>query len=252
MTMRVKIVLILLLLVLVGAFLYSDEAQALNTKGFRYYKQKAYREAADYFRQAIEADYLYLYPHYNLACTLSLILQTERLGYFEEQDLLKEIFEQLEITLVLELGYKKKMESDSDLNYARKYFKYYSLLGYSVDKRKDVMVILAGVSYWGLEGVGVLDPVSTIRFNPDNTLEIKNLHWEDNSLEDSSKITSGTYHVVEKEGSILIELHFKEPKNNRNDYPAKLHQDGKLMVPDLRKSESFNDYFVPNYVSLGA
>jgi hypothetical protein len=48
-------------------------SQSLNSAGYGLYEKKDYAGAARFFREAAYADPSNVYPHYNLACTLSLI-----------------------------------------------------------------------------------------------------------------------------------------------------------------------------------
>jgi hypothetical protein len=48
-------------------------SQSLNSAGYGLYEKKEYAEAVRFFREAAYVDPANAYPHYNLACTLSLI-----------------------------------------------------------------------------------------------------------------------------------------------------------------------------------
>jgi tetratricopeptide (TPR) repeat protein len=233
-----------------------QEAVRLNNVGYKYYQTKDYANAANYFRQAIKADDTYLYPHYNLACTLSLMLalptRITGLDDYQRDGLVDEAIQNLQKTLQLEPGRKSKIESDSDLVFLRTRAEYYVLLDYSLSDPKAVQQILSGVSVWGLPEP--LDPQryrSRLRFTGPSKLEISNLFWEGNTY-DYTAVTNGSYTVEELQGPVLIHLTFEKAKNGKKTFDARIELEKgqyKLYIEGITTEQDFVG--VPFVANLG-
>jgi tetratricopeptide (TPR) repeat protein len=98
-----------------------NSAVSLNTFGYHLYERKAYADAATAFRRAIQLDPAYAYPHYNLACMLSLLA-----GQGEEIDP-GELIYHLQCAALLNPRYRVKPKTDTDLDPVRNqaYFREY-------------------------------------------------------------------------------------------------------------------------------
>jgi tetratricopeptide (TPR) repeat protein len=98
-----------------------NSAVSLNTFGYGLYEQKKFGEAATVFRRAVQLDPSYAYPHYNLACMLSLLsAEGQKINPGE-------LIYHLQCAALLEPKYRTKPKTDTDLDPVRgeTYFKDY-------------------------------------------------------------------------------------------------------------------------------
>ncbi len=219
-----------LFVVSLGVSSFAQDAVKLNTIGFNHYKQKEYNKAVEYFRKSIEKDPLYFYPRYNLACTLSIIIDQELLPVEEgrgeysfrmKQRYLDEAFENLEKSVALYPVYMPKIKKDPDLDYLRGYYRYYSIIAYCFSDPDNLRSLLRNISVWSIPGQGVFNLYSQITFSDNGTVNIVNLDWDIDSLVASyRKVTAGTYKVTDQ---AIIEIHFEQAnKAGKRDFKAAL------------------------------
>ncbi|MCB9652326.1 MAG: hypothetical protein H6730_37830 [Deltaproteobacteria bacterium] len=170
----------LLALTITLAFAATDEARALNTRGYRLYKQKKYGEAAQVFSEAIDADATYALPYYNLACTLSLLRAQ---GKICDHDAYRSsIIELLQDAVRLDPSRRKRLATDKDLDAVRDTFGYYKLIGLSVKNPRDLRKILVAVTWYG-PSPGAYGPMAGADFHADGTLSTWSLDFpEDGSV----------------------------------------------------------------------
>jgi tetratricopeptide (TPR) repeat protein len=98
-----------------------NSAVSLNTFGYHLYERKAYADAATAFRRAVQLDPAYAFPHYNLACVLSL-----KAGEGKSVDP-GELIYHLQCAALLDPRYRTKPQTDTDLDPVRSmaYFRDY-------------------------------------------------------------------------------------------------------------------------------
>jgi hypothetical protein len=136
------------------------KASALNDRGMALYDKGRYPEAADLFRQAIVEDSLYLYPHYNLACCLSLLYGQGDLSVGQE------LFDELALCLGLDGSIRDKMATDTDLDAARENEKFAALMegGPVIPPAEELWAGEWHSFYSGGEGTLILNPDKTFLF----------------------------------------------------------------------------------------
>jgi tetratricopeptide (TPR) repeat protein len=140
------------------------KAVELNSIGYKYYSEKRYYAAIKEFRKAIMEDETYVYPHYNLACSISLLFEINDFIEYEEENaplepvdrilLIAEALSNLEKAVQLNPEYMKKARTDKDLTYMGKYAPFYQILGYNLNEAEDVQKMLYGVM--SLSGVTII------------------------------------------------------------------------------------------------
>jgi hypothetical protein len=98
-----------------------NSATSVNTFGYHLYEQKAYADAVTAFRRAIQLDPAYAFPHYNLACMLSLLAAD---GKDVDPG---ELIYHLQCAALLNPRYRTKPQTDTDLDPVRSqaYFRDY-------------------------------------------------------------------------------------------------------------------------------
>lgn len=109
-----------------------------NNQGFEAYEKGNFIDAATLFTRSIAADSSYLYAHYNLACTLSLLFESGVINDYNE------IIEELQICIALdpksitldESWSYNRIREDSDLEAIRQIFDIESLGDYKMWKNK--------------------------------------------------------------------------------------------------------------------
>lgn len=248
--MRKSFLIIVCLLFVSAFFVYSQSAVELNRLGFSHYQKGEYEKAIEYFRQSVQKDTNYATAHFNLVCTLSLVLKDFELGnkeYFERIDLkdrlTDEALKHLERSLELDSFFRTKALSDPDLEYLREKYAYYRMLGYRQDNLNDVFEILTGVSHWAVEG-GAADPMHSIEFNRDLTF----------SYHSFLEQVQGRFFLTREAGWIIIVVVFPEERNGRKRFTFRfLDKNGNMEIDDsFWGGQPVYGIFEPNYRGEGA
>ncbi len=126
----------------------TTNSDALNSAGFDVYEKKDYVNAIRFFREAAYLNSDYTFPHYNLACCLSLLLaqsngNNEAIARYnlypsnaasQEQMMEDELYDNLGITFHLSKEHIEKSQSDSDLAFIRSQERFQELLAAYVPK----------------------------------------------------------------------------------------------------------------------
>ncbi len=120
----------------------NKSASELNDIGFEYYSDKNYYDAIDLFKFAIRKDNSYLYANYNLACTLSLIYNPEKIHYYNES------LEYLHRSYQINTNRLAKMEGDTDIDPIRNTAGYKSLIDNLKNPLFNTMVSAYDNSYF--------------------------------------------------------------------------------------------------------
>ena len=145
--------------------LSAMNADELNKAGYRLYEQKQYRAALPYFKAALEKTPEYVYPHYNYACVVSLVLQDGGNGPYSSSDIL----EHLLITFHLNPSYLSRWRTDPDLMWYREHHARQDGL-YDVDASADEPSIrrrlTATTRYYIGSSEGVAPVFASVRFSP--------------------------------------------------------------------------------------
>jgi hypothetical protein len=125
------------------------------------YNMERFPEAADLFRQAIIEDSLYLYPHYNLACCLSIVYGQGDLSVGQE------LFDELALCIGLDELIRDKMAVDNDFDAVRENERFAALMEGSpvILSAKELWAGEWHSSYCGGEGTLILNPDETFSFN---------------------------------------------------------------------------------------
>jgi tetratricopeptide (TPR) repeat protein len=234
------------------------KAVELNTLGYKYYSEKKYYDAIEQFREAINQDKTYVFPHYNLACTIALVFTNDDFSEFKKRNryfgqnhmigLIDEAIDNLKIAIAIDPKYKEKARHDSDLNYMRTEATFFNTLDYDLNNPDDVKEILWGITHWGIRATpnSEQDP-SWIRFYKDGTLVFNNLYWETGN--DFSNEIKGTYLVSNENGKVKIQLILEKEKLGTTKFAATLQKDKEkylLYVDSITRDERFlNDPFYP-------
>ena len=200
---------ILNFLIMICLFLFvcdsviAENARSLNTRGFRLYKQKKYVEALELFKQATVADPNYAMAHYNAACTLGVL---HKLGGVCEYDAYRgTIINYLRRAVELDPRRGERMKTDSDLDPVRDTFAYQILAGLSLEKEKDLRLILQRVTWYSIHS-GTIGPLARIVFKRDGRAILLSF-----SLGNEGLITKKEVAVYRLDGTQIIII-----RKNRN------------------------------------
>lgn len=222
----------------------SQNAVELNRLGFSHYQKGEYEKAIEYFRQSVKKDSSYAKAHFNLSCTLSLVLKDFENYFLDDtkyKDLRKlfevklkdEALKHLKRSIELNSYYRSKALSDTDLEYLREEYAYYRMLDYRLDSLNDVYEILTGVSHWAVEGAGIIDPKLHIEFNKDLTFSFWNLHFDDipTPLDNYYESIFGQFFITKESGKIAILVVFPEERNGKKRFTFEfVGENGDLMI----------------------
>jgi hypothetical protein len=239
--MKKRIGLFIILALLITTNLISQSAVELNKQGMKHYSNKNYIKAISKFRSAIKANSKYPWAHFNLACTLSLILPDFKTSY--ESEYLKvypnadeniayirmlelEALSSLEKATMLNSEIKMKAYFDTDLSYLKNFFRFYKALGYSTNHYPDLVLILNNVRSWGVEGSGIIDPIISLVFNENLTFEM--IYYEI----DKNTTYKGRYNIIKQKNRLQIQFKFKngiELKTYINENGSFQLQMGKIL-----------------------
>ncbi len=230
--MKRWLILVLGASVAVGS-VWAQDAKTLNGKGMDLYKAGKFTEAVPLFEQAVEADKDYVYGHYNLACTLAILLREDFCGHLEN---IGRIFMELYATLQLKPSHREKMLEDEDLSLIRRMFEFWQLVGYSVYEPEELVVILSSVS-WAVSSAGAYGPPQRIDFGAGNTVAYQALVWEDGEV--SRKSHSGVWELDVSGEVPVIRISFSEPVNEQQEYRVTLSPEGLLYLDGLGMFFSF-------------
>ncbi|TFG60382.1 MAG: hypothetical protein E4H36_12185 [Spirochaetales bacterium] len=126
-----------------GVGLAAFTAVELNRTGFFLYEKKDYENAVILFRNALLSDPSYVYPHYNLACTLALMNAKGKPAD------IRQIVYHLHKSVELDVQRLAKSRTDTDLDSVRNHplFKAYLLLQVNnarFEVKNDVLFLAAG------------------------------------------------------------------------------------------------------------
>lgn len=224
----VKQILAVLILSVFCLPVYADSktAAAENTKGMKFYKQKDYQRAVSCFDRAIQADPQHVLARYNLACTISLILEKDTL-YCQWIERYPDIIKNLKIVLQKQPALRKQIVTDPDLALIRKDFDYYMLIDAKLSSRTDIISILTNVN-WGLLGSGVIEQLAGLVFSTNNTC----LLWKIDQVEDDIKRKEyrGTYQLVQSGGTFQIIVQVVGDDKNKIEYAGTITSEGVLQL----------------------
>jgi len=221
-------------ILLVGTALWSAEptARELNSQGYALYRQQRYEEAVAVFQKAIATDETFGLAHYNLACTLGILMKKEGGvclcsvgdGVFSRED----IIAQLELTLKYLPEKKEKMLTDPDLQAVRGTLWWQRFIGLDPAKAADVPTILLNVKRWFGPRPGVCGPELT--FSSDRTFRFI-------SCQDGQ-----TYQGVYQVEGRKINLHFRKPCHDILRDEGEMGPDGLLRFNAIGNFDSrFDD-----------
>jgi hypothetical protein len=95
----------------------QESAYQLNSQGMDLYEQKKFQESITEFEEACSLQFDYVYPHYNLACVLSMLAETNP-DYTEGNNYVN-LQAHLLIALALSPEHRNKWKVDPDLRWFR-------------------------------------------------------------------------------------------------------------------------------------
>jgi tetratricopeptide (TPR) repeat protein len=220
-----------------------NAAIELNKEGFALYQQGHFEEALEKFQAAFEADDTYVYPHYNYACTLGILLREDLPNWYHRMD---DLFAQLRRTVELHPPHREKMKTDPDLESVRGEFTFWQIAGLRTDRTKDVKELLTRLT-WYAPGEGIFAYLGWIDFREDGTVTFSYYHPDFFETFDSDDVIEmhGTY--TASRGYVTVR--FAETplrKRSRTDimgnesefdstrtFTGKLHEDGTLQFHEL-------------------
>jgi tetratricopeptide (TPR) repeat protein len=215
---RCRHLIVTLLLLLLTSNLLAENAIALNTRGYQAYQAGDYAKALALFRQAVKEDPTYGQAHYNLACTLGVLRQTE--GPCVHDAYLNQINDSLLATLRYLPSKRGKMLKDPDLIPVHSTFAWQKIRGLSTETTADVRQILVAVAWFG-PAPGAHGPIGGFDFHEDGRFT----HWYlDFSGEISRQSKSGRYEVDANRVTFLFE---GAPDQN---FEGTLTRDGLLLL----------------------
>lgn len=170
-----------------------------NDEGLKLYGRKQYAQAAEEFRLAIVEDSVYLYPHYNLACTLSLLY-----GQGDES-VKQELFDELWICLGLdparikqpEEWFLRQLETDADFDPLRETPEFGKLVVAAGDHKRTGSV--PGPEWWLGEWTH-RSSGSLLLLAEDGTLTLT----EKVGGGDTTKTTTGRWQWMDKSGRLRL------------------------------------------------
>jgi len=209
---KIIFIYIVFLFIIVPAF--AKTAGQLNTEGYRLYKQKRYAQALEKFRKAVEVNDKHALAHYNLACTLGVLRKQG--GACDYEASVGTILYHLKKSVQLDPGRAKRMQKDPDFAVVHATVTYQVLSGLDPEKPDDFKKILVRVSWLG-PTMGMYGHTSGIYFKTDGTFEF----WE-HSFDENEEVDRIYCKGIWKVKGIVIELHFKKPRNNKRIYKGKL------------------------------
>ncbi len=222
--MRSLIILLIILSQSITAYPQSrSKAEVLNREGYSLYSDGKYYYSILKFQEAIEADPSYVYPHYNIACSTSLMMaNNDYSDYLEKNnlyhlspvnkiELLYKAFAELSVAVKLDTKYKQKARSDSDLEFFKRFYEYYSILEYDLKDIYDAKQILCSI-YWIMPNIyDDESAVCVLSFYPEGNIAISNINWETEN--DLAKESYGTFNIAIKKEGVLISIQLEQPKN---------------------------------------
>jgi tetratricopeptide (TPR) repeat protein len=215
----------------------------LNKQGFALYQQGRYADALEKFRASFEADDTYVYPHYNYACTLGILLREDLPNWYHRMD---EVFAHLRRTVELHPPHREKMKTDPDLESVRGEFAFWKIAGLRTDRTEDVKELLTRLT-WYAPGEGIFPYLGWIEFREDGSVTFSYYHPDFFETFDSDDVVEmhGTYAVSRG----YVTVRFDETplrKRSKSDitrneseldttrtFTGKLHEDGTLQFNEL-------------------
>jgi hypothetical protein len=143
----------------------NPEAVALNTEGFRLYKQGAFEPALEKFKAAIAADELFALAHYNASATMARMDGTDPCPNLSGRDVLGELAR----AIALDPGRRARALKDPDFTSHHSQIAWRRLV-LNLPANANVRVLLEGTTFtsaagWGSYGNGV-----DLRFLPGGKL----------------------------------------------------------------------------------
>lgn len=152
-----------LLLVLSLAHAPAPGARALNTEGFRLYRQGRLPEALERFRAAAEADPRYAMARYNQAATLGALRKQGPQAVCTHEAYRHVITEHLAAAVALDPGRLARAKVDPDFDGVRDTVAWQRLLGLDPARPGDAARLVPRVTWWG-PGVGAYGSLVQLRF----------------------------------------------------------------------------------------
>lgn len=215
----------------------------LNKQGFALYQQGRYEEALEEFRASFEADDTYVYPHYNYACTLGILLREDLPNWYHRMD---ELFAHLRRTVELHPPHREKMKTDPDLESVRGEFTFWQIAGLRTDRTEDVKELLTRLT-WYAPGEGIFAYLGWIEFEDTGTVTFTYYHPNFFETFDADDVIEmhGTYSVsrgyvtvrfdqtpLRKRSKADIMRNESEP-DTTSTFTGKLNEDGTLQFHEL-------------------
>ncbi|MFL5319125.1 MAG: hypothetical protein ACJ790_05670 [Myxococcaceae bacterium] len=148
-------------LVAASSFAQTPDAKKLNSDAMDAYKAADWDTAIAKFQGAIQADPTYALPHYNLACTLSLVRKAGQTCQHEAYR--HTIVSELEKSVKLDPKRRDRMKKDADLQSVRDTIGYQKLMGVNPDTKDGLQTLLLNVSWWD-KGQGAFGSIHSLKF----------------------------------------------------------------------------------------
>ena len=161
-----------MLSLLLTSLLSASPAAALNTEGYRLYLAKRYPEALEKFQAAVKADETHALSHYNLAATLGLLRNQDRVCAFNATR--EAVLDELERAVKLDEGRRKRMQQDPDFSSVRGTLRYQALLGRKPEVAQDARALLTAIT-WNMTVEGILHHPLTLTLAADGALTLSRI-----------------------------------------------------------------------------
>ncbi len=149
----------------------------LNNDGLAAYKAGKIEEAVSLFRESIAENSMHVFPHYNLACMLSLLIKAQKQA---DED---ELYDELAIALALDAiapdGGKEwvrdAMKTDADLAFLRDTARFTALLGSAKPEKLSQESLVTGTWEQGssISFSVKLDRTFAYAYKPDGEAEVR-------------------------------------------------------------------------------
>lgn len=228
----------------------SGEANEMLQQGIEALNNNKYKEAYSTLR-ILKNTKNDISTHYYYACSLTLMLDSVE-TYFEDSydpwliyQLRDDIFQSLNI-VIQDKSYIEKIKNDIRFKNLHSYHKYYKLLSFKIESNEDIDFLLQKIRYWGLEGMGVFDPISYITFNDGNSFKLNYIDNRGEALESGNYSFNivGSYYTEILNTKKIVHLKIESSKI----ITLELNDSWELIFPkDIDFLQTDRRNYKPNY-----
>ncbi len=219
---RKNILFLFCIFLLISISLQAEKIDELNAKGLYHLNKGNYEKSLEAFQKVLQLDPNNSFAHYNLACSLSILLEK---NYCENIDKIPEIYKHIQKAVKLKPSYKKKMLKDPDFTPLQKELKFYQIAGLNLANTQNLSLVLTKVHWFGPAN-GIYGPKDGIIFYSDGSFR----YWK-NELNEEGDIKKiyykGNYNI--KKSNIYLEFIEILPNFKKKKFKGSL-QKGKLRI----------------------